>query len=42
MTYYGLITMEFFWAVIVLIALMGVTIYVIFYWVGKKWASWQA
>jgi NitT/TauT family transport system permease protein len=42
MTYYGLITMDLFWAVIVLIALMGVTIYVIFFWVGKKWASWQA
>ena len=42
MTYYGLITMDLFWAVIVLIALMGVTIYVIFYWIGKKWASWQA
>jgi NitT/TauT family transport system permease protein len=42
MTYYGLITMDLFWAVIVLIALMGVAIYVIFYWIGKKWASWQA
>jgi len=42
MTYYGLITMDLFWAVILLIALMGVTIYVIFYWIGKKWASWQA
>lgn len=42
MTYYGLITMDLFWAVILLIALMGVSIYVIFYWVGKRWASWQA
>jgi NitT/TauT family transport system permease protein len=42
MTYYGLITMNLFWAVILLIALMGVAIYVIFYWIGKKWASWQA
>jgi NitT/TauT family transport system permease protein len=42
MTYYGLITMDLFWAVILLIALMGVSIYVIFYWIGKKWASWQA
>jgi NitT/TauT family transport system permease protein len=42
MTYSGLITMDLFWAVILLIALMGVTIYVIFYWIGKKWASWQA
>jgi NitT/TauT family transport system permease protein len=42
MTYSGLITMDLFWAVILLIALMGVSIYVIFYWIGKKWASWQA
>ena len=42
MTYYGLITMDLFWAVILLIALMGVGIYVIFYWIGKTWASWQA
>jgi NitT/TauT family transport system permease protein len=42
MTYYGLITMDLFWAVILLIALMGVAIYVIFYWIGKTWASWQA
>jgi NitT/TauT family transport system permease protein len=42
MTYYGLITMDLFWAVILMIALMGVSIYVIFYWIGKKWASWQA
>ena len=34
--------MDNFWAVIVILALMGVLIYVIFYWVGKKWASWQA
>ena len=42
MTYYGLITMDLFWAVILLIALLGVGIYVIFYWIGKRWASWQA
>jgi len=40
--YASLIRMEQFWAVIFLLALMGVTIYVIFYWIGKKWASWQA
>mgnify|MGYP001233719988 CR=1 FL=1 len=36
------IRMEDFWAVIVILATMGILIYVFFYWVGKKWASWQA
>jgi NitT/TauT family transport system permease protein len=40
--YASLIRMEQFWAIIVILALMGVSIYVIFYWIGKKWASWQA
>jgi NitT/TauT family transport system permease protein len=40
--YASLIKMAHFWAIILLLALMGVTIYVIFYWIGKKWASWQA
>jgi NitT/TauT family transport system permease protein len=40
--YASLIKMSHFWAIILLLALMGVTIYVIFFWVGKKWASWQA
>ena len=35
----SLIKMENFWAIIVLLALMGISIYVIFYWVGKKWAE---
>ncbi len=38
----SMVKMENFYAIIVLLALMGVSIYVIFYWVGKKWASWQA
>ena len=42
MFYSSLIKMAHFWAIILLLALMGVLIYVIFYWVGKKWASWQA
>jgi len=41
-TYSALIKMDFFWAVIVLLAFMGVLLYVIFFWVGKRWASWQA
>lgn len=36
------IRMADFWAVIVILATMGILIYVFFYWVGKKWASWQA
>ena len=40
--YASLIKMSHFWAIILLLALMGVTSYVIFFWVGKKWASWQA
>jgi NitT/TauT family transport system permease protein len=40
--YSSLLKMDYFYAIILLLALMGVLIYVIFYWVGKKWASWQA
>ena len=40
--YASLIKMTHFWSIILLQALMGVTIYVIFFWIGKKWASWQA
>ena len=38
----SMVKMENFYAIILLLALMGVSIYVIFYWVGKKWAGWQA
>lgn len=38
----SMVKMTNFYAIILLLALMGVTIYVIFYWVGKKWAGWQA
>jgi NitT/TauT family transport system permease protein len=40
--YASLIRMAQFWAIILLIALIGVSIYVIFFWIGKRWASWQA
>lgn len=40
--YASLIRMAQFWAIILLIAFIGVTIYVIFFWIGKRWASWQA
>ncbi len=42
MFYSSRIQMANFWAVIVLLATMGILIYVFFYWVGKRWASWQA
>ncbi len=38
----SMIKMANFYAIILILALMGVSIYVIFYWIGKKWASWQA
>lgn len=38
----SMVKMENFYAIILLLALMGISIYVIFYWIGKKWASWQA
>ncbi|MGH2531467.1 MAG: ABC transporter permease [Thermomicrobiales bacterium] len=40
--YSSMIRMSHFYAIILLLALMGVAIYVIFYWIGKTWASWQA
>jgi NitT/TauT family transport system permease protein len=40
--YSSRIQMANFWAVIVILAVMGILIYVFFYWVGKRWASWQA
>lgn len=38
----SLARMENFGAVILIIAALGVTIYVLFYFIGKRWASWQA
>ncbi len=40
--YSALIKMDYFWAIIVILAVMGVLLYVIFFWIGKRWASWQA
>ena len=42
MFYSSRIQMANFWAVIVMLAIMGILIYVLFYWIGKRWASWQA
>lgn len=38
----SLIQMEKFGAVIMIIAALGVAIYVVFYFIGKRWASWEA
>ncbi|MDQ3468135.1 MAG: ABC transporter permease [Chloroflexota bacterium] len=42
MFYSSRIQMANFWAVIVMLAVMGILIYIFFYWMGKRWASWQA
>ena len=39
--YSSLIRMPQFFAVILLLAIIGTSIYVIFFWIGKKWASWE-
>lgn len=38
----SMVRMENFYAIIAILAFMGVSIYVTFFWIGKKWASWQA
>jgi NitT/TauT family transport system permease protein len=40
--YSSLIRMPQFFAVILILALIGISIYVLFYWIGKKWASWES
>src|SRR5437763_15078835 len=39
--YSSYINMPMFFATILLLALLGITIYIIFYFIGKKWASWE-
>jgi len=42
LTYYSsLIRMPQFFAMILILALIGISIYVFFFWLGKKWASWE-
>ena len=42
LTYYSsLIRMPQFFAIILILAIIGISIYVLFYWIGKKWASWE-
>ena len=38
----SLIRMENFGAVITIIAGLGISIYVVFYFIGKRWASWES
>ena len=43
LTYYSsMIRMPQFFAVILILAFIGICIYVLFYWLGKKWAGWEA
>ncbi|MCL5960089.1 MAG: ABC transporter permease subunit, partial [Chloroflexi bacterium] len=36
------IKMDYFFACIILLAIMGISLYVIFFFLGKKYASWEA
>jgi NitT/TauT family transport system permease protein len=40
--YSSLIRMPQFFAVILVLAVIGISIYVLFFWIGKKWASWES
>ena len=43
LTYYSsLIRMPQFFAIILILAVIGISIYVFFFWLGKRWASWEA
>ncbi len=42
MYYSSRIQMANFWSIIVILATLGILIYVAFYLVGKRWANWQA
>ncbi len=39
--YSSRVQMENFFAIIVILAVIGILDYVIFFWVGKRWASWE-
>ena len=42
LTYYSaLIRMPQFFAIILILAGLGISIYIFFFWLGKKWASWE-
>lgn len=41
-SYSSMIQMPQFFAVVLLLSILGILIYVLFFWIGKKWASWEA
>lgn len=43
LTYYSsLIRMPQFFAIVLILAIIGISIYIFFFWLGKRWASWEA
>ena len=40
--YSSLIQMPQFFACILILATIGISLYVLFFWIGKKWASWES
>ncbi|MCO6452193.1 MAG: ABC transporter permease [Caldilineales bacterium] len=42
MYYSSLARMDSFFSVLVIVATMGISLYVLFYFIGKRWASWEA
>jgi NitT/TauT family transport system permease protein len=40
--YSSLIQMPQFFACILVLAIIGISIYVLFFWIGKRWASWES
>ena len=41
-TYSSMIQMPQFFAVVIILSILGILIYTIFFLIGKKWASWEA
>ncbi len=42
MYYSSLARMDSFFSVMVIVSTIGVSLYVLFFFIGKKWASWEA
>jgi NitT/TauT family transport system permease protein len=41
-SYSSMIQMPQFFAVVLLLSILGILIYILFFFIGKKWASWEA
>ncbi|RUU47454.1 ABC transporter permease, partial [Mesorhizobium sp. M6A.T.Ca.TU.002.02.2.1] len=41
-TYSSMIQMPQFFAVVLILSMLGILIYVLFFLIGQKWASWEA